>query len=244
MNILILAAGHPEFDARDGKYPLCLTEYDGVPLLERLVQACRPLGASRTIFALRKEEVNRYHLDNVVALLSPNAVTLKVDGNTPGAACTALLAAGYVDNEQELLVLSANELVDLDLAQLVAHFRARQLDAGTVTFPSVHPRYSYVRLDQHGMVTEAAEKNPISNHATAGIYWYARGDQFVAAVKNMIRKDAHVDGVFYLCPAFNEMVLKQAQIGVAPIAPRSYHPLKSERQLHRFGAPHEQGGGA
>ncbi len=244
MNILILAAGHPEFDTRDGKYPLCLTEYDGVPLLERLAKACQALGAKRTIFALRKEEVNRYHLDNVVALLCPQAVTLKVDGNTPGAACTALLAAGHIDNGQELLVLSANELVDIDLAELVAGFRARQLDAGTVTFPSIHPRYSYVRLGEQGLVTEAAEKNPISNHATAGVYWYARGKEFVAAVKNMIRKDAHVDGVFYLCPAFNELVLKQARIGVAAIEARRYHPLKTERQMDQFSASHEHGSAA
>jgi NDP-sugar pyrophosphorylase family protein len=241
MNILILAAGHPEFDTRDGNYPLCLTEFNGVPMLERIVNACKPLGAKRIIFALRKDEVNRYHLDSVANLLSPVAVTLKVEGSTPGAACTALLAAGHIDSSEELLVMNANELVDADLEQLVAGFRARKLDAATVTFTSIHPRYSYVRLGPDGMVTEATEKNPISNHATAGLYWYARGSDFVAAVKNMIRKDAHVDGMFYICPAFNELVLKQAHIGTTQIDAAQYHPLKTERQLHQFESVHDVG---
>lgn len=241
MNILILAAGHPVFDIRDGNYPQCLTELDGIPVIEHIVNSCKLLGAERIVFALRKEEVNRYHLDNVVTLLSPSAVTLKVDGNTPGAACTALLAVPYIDNDQELLVLSANELVDIDLQELVMSFRERQLDAGTVTFSSIHPRYSYVRLGINGLVTEAAEKNPISNHATAGLYWYARGNDFVTAIKNMIRKDAHVDDVFYICPAFNEMVLNQAKIGIQSIDPKKYHPLKSERQLQYFESAHDYG---
>ena len=36
-------------------------------------------------------------------------------------------------------------------------------DAGVITFESVHPRWSYVRLDSENRVTETAEKRPISN---------------------------------------------------------------------------------
>lgn len=241
MNILILAAGDPLFDVHDGNYPLCLTELEGVPVIERIVNSCKLLDAEKIIFAFRKEEANRFHLDNIVNLLTPNAVTIKVEGHTPGAACTALLAIPYIDNDQELMVLSANELVDIDLQVLVNKFRSRQLDAGIVTFASIHPRYSYVRLNVDGLVTEATEKNPISNHATVGLYWYARGKDFVAAIKNIIRKDAHVDGVFYICPAFNEMILNQAKIGIEPIDPKQYHPLKTERQRRYFESIHDYG---
>ena len=242
MNILILAAGQPELNNRDGDYPLCMTEIDGVPMLERIANACASLNPKRMVFAMRKDEVHRFHLDSVVALLNPNAIALKVEGSTPGAACTALLAAGSIDNDDELLVINVNEVVDIDLAQLVSGFRDRNLDAGTVTFKSVHPRYSYVRLSADGLVTEAAEKKPISNNATAGVYWYAHGRELVAAIKNMIRKDAHVDGVFYLCPAFNEMVLLQKNIGVTAIDSKRYHPLKTERQFQQYESAHEHGG--
>lgn len=244
MNILILAAGNPEFDTGDGQYPLCLTELDGVPLIERIVAACQALPVRRMVFALRKEDVNRHHLDNVASLLHPGAITLKVEGRTPGAACTALLASGYIQSDEELLVISANELVDADFAAIVADFRRRQLDAGAVTFPSMHPRYSYVQLDEQGLVVEATEKNPISRHATAGFYWFARGSDFVEAAKNMIRKDAHVNGLFYICPAFNELILAHKRIGVHPVEAKKYHPLKTERQLQQYEAMLEQGASA
>lgn len=241
MNILILAAGHPDFDTRDGNYPLCLTEFDGVPVIERIANACKALNPKRIVFAMRKDDVNRFHLDNVVSLLSPNAATLKIEGSTRGAACTTLLASSYIDSEDELLVINGNEFVELDLVELVEGFRSRKLDAGTVTFKSVHPRYSYVRLNTDGLVSEATEKNPISNHATAGLYWYANGRDLIAAIKSMIRKDAHVDNVFYICPAFNEMVLQHKRIGAQQIDAKRYHPLKTERQLQQFEYAHEFG---
>jgi NDP-sugar pyrophosphorylase family protein len=241
MNILILAAGHREFDTGDGNYPLCLTEFDGVPMLERIANACASLNPKHMVFAMRKDEVNRFHLDHVVSLLSSKSVALKVESSTKGAACTALLASSYIDSDDELLVINANELVDIDLSELVADFRARDLDAGVVTFRSVHPRYSYVRLSPDGLVTEATEKKPISSNATAGLYWYAHGRDLLAAIKNMIRKDAHVDGVFYICPSFNEMVLLQKRIGTVAIDAKRYHPLKTERQLHTFESLHEHG---
>jgi hypothetical protein len=117
---------------------------------------------------------------------------------------------------------------------VLADFRARQLDAGVLTFSSVHPRYSYVRVDGGGMVTEAAEKNPISRNATVGFYWFSQGRRFVEAVKKMIRKDAAVNGVFYICPALNELILEQARIGTRMISADHYHPLKTERQLEQF----------
>ena len=241
MNILILAAGNPEFDTGDGQYPLCLTELDGIPLIERIVALCQQLPVKRMIFALRKEDVNRYHLDNVVHLLHPGAVALKVEGSTPGAACTALLASGHIRGEEELLIISANELIDADFNEIVASFRNRRLHAGTVTFPSMHPRYSYVRVSDEGLVIEATEKNPISRHATAGFYWFSRGNDYIDAAKDMIRKDAHVNGIFYICPVFNELVLAQKRIGIHAVDARQYHPLKTERQLHQYEVSFEHG---
>jgi dTDP-glucose pyrophosphorylase len=233
INMLILAAGDPGFDTGDGGYPLCLAEIDGQPLIERIMADCARLPQARFVVALRDEDTARFHLDNVVRLIAPDAAIVRA-GRTRGAACTALLAARHLDSDIPLLVVNANQIVDIDLGEAVAGFAAAGLDAGVVTFRSVHPRYSYVRIDAAGLVVEAAEKNPISQNAAAGIFWFARGRDLVAAIKAMIRRDAHVDGTYFICPALNEMVLDQARIGIRTIDPARYHPLKSERQLQHF----------
>lgn len=234
MNILILAAGEKETILNDSGYPYYLTELEGVPLIERLVNQCQSIPQAKLFFAMTESEIKKWRLDSVVTQLSPDAHLIHVKTATAGAACTAMLAIEHIDNDQPLLILNMSDLIQINFADVIHDFQTRKLDAGTIVFHSIHPRYSYVLLDDNHFVMEAAEKNPISKHATAGFYWFARGCEFVAAARSMIAKDAHVDGLFYICPVMNELILAQAKIGVWFVDNEHYHPLKTLRQIQHF----------
>jgi len=233
INILVLAAG-PTSGEAPGDYPLCLTESGGVSLLERIVDNCAHIPNAKFTYAFLEAEVRKYHLDNIVELLTPTARVVNVLRGTQGSGCSALLAASTMPAGDELLIASANEIVDMDMLAVVQEFRARGLDGGTLTFSSIHPRYSYVRLDAAGEVIEAAQQNPISRNATAGVFWFKSVGAFVDAVKSMIRKGASTNDAFYPAPAFNEMLLKHARIGAVPMEASRYQPLKTEQQLAAF----------
>ncbi|NLH83776.1 MAG: hypothetical protein GX458_23445 [Phyllobacteriaceae bacterium] len=227
MRVLILAGGPAvETDAPS----VLLAERSGELLVERIARQLGELRA-QMIFVLRQQDIGRHHIDDVVRLAVPGAEIVVIGRETGGAACTALLAVHHFAPDEELLVLAANEFLDIDYPQTIAEFRARELDAATVVFPSLHPRYSYVALDDAGLVVEAAEKRPISRLAAAGFYWYRRAGDFVDAAEDMIRKDAQVDGAFYLSLTFNQLVLRQKRIGVREIDGRRYIPLKSKHQI-------------
>ena len=238
MIVLILGGGPPASETND--VPVWLAERDGQVLVERFVTACAGLDA-RLVFAVRAQDAKRFRLDNVIRLASPNAAIVPISGETMGAACTALLCIDQIAPDAELLILNSNELLVADYAAVLADFRARDLDAGIVVFPSLHPRYSYVRLDDGGMIIEAAEKNPISRNATAGFYWFRRGENFITAAQSMIGKDAQVDGRFFISLVFNELVLAQKKLGVFPIEAAHYVPLKSRQQMAQYEAGHDQG---
>lgn len=233
-NVLVLAAGKPVSDPENGEYPQALAELDGTSLIERIVNNTRTISGARYTFALLQSDIDRFHLDKVVHLLTEGPLVVKVPERTAGSACTALLAASQLNAHEPLIIISANELVDIQLSDVIDDFENRQLDAGTLVFRSVHPRYSYVRLEKDGLVNEAAQQQPISNHATAGIFWFARTADFVNAAKETIRKNANVGGHFYIAPTFNELLLRQARIGVYPIDSSKYLPLKTERQIQQF----------
>jgi NDP-sugar pyrophosphorylase family protein len=241
MNVLILAAGAAPMQPLDGEYPLMLAEIDGVTLIERVIRSVEPIVDERLIVALRRSEMTRFHLGEVVSILRSDATVVPVSDTVRGAACTALLAAEHLDGESELLIVNANQLLNMNLAEVVADFRKRGLDAGLVTFQSVHPRYSYVRVEDDGLVSEAAEKRPISKLASAGVYWFADGRRFVAGIRDMIRKDVHVGGDFYVTPVLNELILNQARIGVWNAEGGKYLPIKSQRQLQHTESHYEHG---
>ena len=233
MRVLILGGGGPT--SQGDEMPVWLAEHDGELLVERFVRACAGLEA-QLVFAVRLQDLRRQRLDSVIELAAPGALVIPISGETQGAACTALLCAACIVPDQSLLVLNNNEFLDVDYREAIAGFERRELDAGVVVFPSLHPRYSYVRVDQDGLITEAAEKHPISRHATAGFYWFRRGADFIEAAQDMIRKDAHHDGRFYISLVYNELVLKQRRLGIFEVASSRYHPLKSPQQVLAYEA--------
>lgn len=231
MRALVLGGG--SLSTEREAISVLLAENGGKLLIERLIERCAALQA-RMIFAVRDAELKRFRLDSVIQLAAPGAALVRINGETAGAPCTALLCIDHIDPDDELLILASNEFLDIDFATPIADFRARHLDAGVVTFPSIHPRYSYVRLDPAGAVLEAAEKNPISRHALAGFTWFAKGADFVAAAQSMIRKDAHLEGQFYISLTLNELVLRQQRVGMFEIEATRYRPLKTPRQVAAF----------
>jgi dTDP-glucose pyrophosphorylase len=55
-------------------------------------------------------------------------------------------------------------------------------------------------------VLEVAEKKPISDIATVGIYFWKKGSDYVKYAKQMIKREIRTNGEFYVCPVFNEAI--------------------------------------
>lgn len=235
MNILFLLAGDSRpFEEHGYQYPKYLIEIEGKPLIQHVIEHVNISRDYRHIFVIRKEEAVRFHFESVLKLLSPGADVIISEGPTHGAACTALLAVELIDSDESLLIVNGDQVVEVSLDEALSSFEEKSLDGGIVVFDSVHPRWSYVRLDDDDMVIEAAEKRPISRNATAGMYYFARGRDFVSAAKGMIRKDAHVADAFYVCPSYNEMLLSQKHIGVYRIPRGNYHSLTSPQGVQEY----------
>lgn len=235
MKVIIPMAGNDELFRRHGyHYAKPVIEIDHRPLVEHAFESLNSIPQASFVFVVRKEDDLRFHLRDVLQLLNPNVTVLRAEGDTAGAGCTALLAIEHIDPEDELIIANADQIVNVDFARIVDSFRNRALDAGTIVFDSVHPRWSFVKTDADGFVIEAAEKRPISRNATAGVYYFRRGSDFVSAIQGMIRKGASVNNGYFVCPCFNELILAQKRIGIFEIQRDQYISLATPQAIDEY----------
>ena len=131
---------------------------------------------------------------------------------TEGAACTTLLSKSVINNDQPLLIANSDQYVDWNTSEFLYKMQEQDADAGILTFKSTHPKWSFVKTNSNGDVIEVAEKKPISDTATVGIYYWKKGSDYVKYAEKMIEKNIRHNGEFYVCPVFNEAILDGKKI--------------------------------
>lgn len=233
VNIVIPAAGQGKRFAEVGyQHPKPLIDVAGKPMIQLVLDSFNDVG--RPIVILQERHVSRYAADFVVKHVAPNAEVVTVDGITEGAACTVLRAEHLIDGAAELILANSDQVVDAPVAEFLAAMRLRGADGGILVFRDTDPKWSFARTDETGRVLEVAEKRPISDLATVGIYYFRRGSDFVAGAKQMIARDRRVNGEFYVCPVFNELVEAGKRIYVHHIDRSQMHGLGTPEDLEAY----------
>ncbi|MGL4722301.1 MAG: sugar phosphate nucleotidyltransferase [Desulfovibrionaceae bacterium] len=230
MDVLFLISGNILYNKEDN-FPLYLTEIEYELILEKQIKYTQKLAPSKLLFCIKIEDIITYKVDSIIAQLSHNNTIIPIQGKTQGAICTALLAAEHIDTEQELLIVGIDDLITESFDTIISYFRKQNSDVGLVSFSSVHPRYSFIRLDHTGIILECTEKQVISNHALASFYYFRKGKYFLECAQNVIRKDNPIRGHFYISQTINEMILQQKRVTAYRIDNKTFHPLKTEAQL-------------
>jgi dTDP-glucose pyrophosphorylase len=106
------------------------------------------------------------------------------------------------------------------------------VDGMVFCFNSMHPKWSFVKTNSRNFIIEVAEKNPISDIATCGIYWYKKGKYFVKSAENMISKNIRVNNEFYIAPVYNEMI-KEGKI-IIPFYVHKMHGIGTPEDLNFY----------
>ena len=205
LNVLIPMAGAgSRFEKAGYTFPKPLIEVNGKPMIQVVVENLNI--DANYIYVVQKSHRQKYNLDTLLNLITPDCKIVEVDGITEGAACTALLAKDYIDNENPLFFANSDQFVEWESNDFMYKMQETNTDGGIVTFKATHPKWSFAKIDDNGFVTEVAEKNPISDIATVGYYFWKHGSDFVKYAEEMIEKNIRVNNEFYVCPVFNQAI--------------------------------------
>src|SRR5210317_1905030 len=148
LNVLIPMAGAGSRFAQAGyTFPKPLIDVNGRPMIQVVVDN---IGLEANyIFVVQKEHREKYNLDTMLGLIAPKCKIVEVDGITEGAACTALLAKEYIDNDNPLFFANSDQYVEWEPVQFMYDMQETQADGGIVTFKATHPKWSFAKIDEN-----------------------------------------------------------------------------------------------
>ena len=201
-----------------------LTEIERKTILHYVFDFLNEIKNAEFIIILKRNDMISYSLDYMIRLLLPNAKIVIAEGNTKGSVCSCLLAIDEIDENEPLIIAGCNQLFTDNPQNSIDFFEKEGYDGGAIVFEDVHPRWSYFRINTDGLVTEVAEKRPISKNAATGMYYFKKGIFFIDAAMQMIKKEATV----------KDMILKQMKIGVYQISKQHYFNFRNDQSIDEF----------
>ena len=214
-NVVVPMAGAgSRFFEKGYDKPKFLLDVLGSLMIEKAVWSCGIGG--KYIYIVQAEHNRKYNLSELLPTITPalDVVVLEVDGPTEGAASTALVAKDYIDNDDLLVICNSDQIVEWDPNSFLLEVgEGRNLDGCIPVFTSSDSKWSYAKTDEDGNVTEVAEKDPISDQASVGIYYWRYGSDFVKYAEQMIEKNIRVNNEFYICPVYNEAIKDGKRVG-------------------------------
>lgn len=199
----------------------------GKPMIQHSVESVGLDG--NWVFIVQRDHRIQYNLDEVLTSICANCTIIDTGGGiTEGAACSVLLAEKYIDNQNPLIIINSDNIIGWDSEEVFDDFMTNESDGLILCFKATESKWSFAKLGTNGYVDQVAEKDPISDNATTGLYIWKRGADFVSAAKGMISKNIRTNNEFYLCPVYNENIEMGQKIAV--------HMVK---YMHGVGTPED-----
>jgi dTDP-glucose pyrophosphorylase len=164
------------------------------------------------IYVVQEKHYIEYNLKFLLNLITPGCKIVTVNGVTEGAACSTLLAKEYINNDKHLLIANSDQFLEWDSQRFYYSVEEEKVDGGILCFRATHPKWSYVKTNEDGLITHVAEKEVISDLATVGIYWWNKGSDYVQYAEQMIEKGIRYKNEFYVAPVYNEAIEEQLRI--------------------------------
>ncbi len=236
INIVIPMAGLGKRFSNEVDFtPKPFIDVFGKPMFVRVIENFNHPDA-RFIIIARKE-----HIQMQIELVEDvknkyNAKFIAIDKSTEGTACTVLHARKHINNDIPLLIVMADQIIDFNLKKFLWESKHDNIDGNLVCFHEKEPNLnlSYAKVNEAGKVTMVKEKEVISNLATAGVYYFKKGKNFVNATIDMIINNERANNEFYVAPVYNYLISKGMNISTYNIDRKQRHDLGTEEKLNAY----------
>jgi dTDP-glucose pyrophosphorylase len=223
--IMPMAGNGSRFQSQGYTNPKPMIDIKGKPMFVLAVE-CLDLEFDDYIFIVRKE----HNIVDAVKEYYPNAKIVELDALTEGAACSVLMADKYLNDDDSVFISNCDQIITWDNTK----FDKTAADGLILTFdcPERDPKWSFAETDDSSNVIRVAEKNPISDNATSGHYFWKSWKTYKDSTSQMFAANDRFNNEFYLCPVFNYTIAQGKT--VKTISVNTMHGIGTPEDLDKW----------
>ena len=218
INIVIPMAGQGKRFIEAGYLtPKPLLKLGDELIIKHIVNVMR-VPQAQFIFIVRQDHCDEFQLDKILLEIEPYAKIVKTNQLTQGSVCTVLLAKDFINDENPIIIKDCDQIANWTPENFLEFVERNRADGAIINIHTDRPNYSFSRVNSKGQIIETAEKSVISNHGSVGIYYFAKGSDFVKYAERMIVKNIKVNNEFYTAPVYNQFIQDFKTILHYPVA--------------------------
>lgn len=203
------------------KDPKPLIPIIDVPMIRVVIRNLTPAVPHQFIFICRSEHVSKYNLSEQLNEWAPGCKIVSINSVTDGAARTCLFAKDFLADGDSLVIANSDQFIDYDFNSFAVDSLKSESDGVIMTMFASDPKWSFVKINELGQVSEVVEKVVVSDQATVGIYFFKSAKDFVDAAERMIAADDKTNGEYYVAPTYNYMIQDKKIITTVSIGSES-----------------------
>ena len=208
MNFVIPMAGKGQrFIDAGYKEPKMLIKAKGKTLLEWSLDSLPFELCSKLIFIALTEHETKWGISEFIKEKYSGKWELIIhfiDQTTQGQAETVLKAESMIKKEEALLIFNIDTY--FDSPNLKNQLVRTDIDGVLGSFKDTSPRFSFAKTGPGGFISYVTEKDPVSDNALTGLYFFSKANDFLDIAKKCIDNDEKTKGEFYIAPMYNKLI--------------------------------------
>lgn len=205
-----------------------LIEVDGFPMIKHVVDLFP--GVCEVIFLCRDQHLESTDMFKILKDIRPDCKIIRVsDIHRKGPVDAVIQAKDHIDDDREIIVSYCDYNTVWDFEGFIRDCKLRNLDGSVACYTGFHPHmlgsdnYAFCKENiETGLVEKIKEKEPFTDNkmnewASNGTYYFRTGKILKKYFEQLIKRDLHLGGEYYVSLVYNLLIEDKLRVGVYPI---------------------------
>lgn len=213
------------FEEAGYKDPKPLIKVDGKPIIEHVVNLFP--GENNFIFICNSTHLRETKMREILERIAPHGQIVEIEPHKKGPVYAVSQVEDLIQDEEEVIVNYCDFFTYWDYQDFLRHTRDRNADGAIPSYKGFHPHmlgstnYAFMRDEEQWML-DIQEKKPFTNnrmeeYASNGTYYFKKGADLKKYFKELMDKNLHLDGEFYVSMVYKLLVRDHLKISIYEI---------------------------